>query len=256
MIIPEDWDRPDIENDSLCSRFQYTSYSKDGVTVPCRLYRAENRKNAPLVVFLHGADAVGSDNEKQLSIHDIGTMFAGDYWQKLHPCHIIAPQYDRGMHWSTDQMDELIDAMVVDFAGELGADSDRIYIYGYSAGGVGALRYIKEHPKRYAGAIAICGATSVEHIDALRHTPLWMIHAADDSIVKATYRDPKIKELYHYGSQDIYELLGHESNNMKYTRLPKGYMMERYGVNPHCSWVEVSNSKNTIYGEWLLTRRS
>ena len=47
----------------------------------------------PLVIFLHGADAIGRDNEAQLAMHDIGTMFAdagGEAKAAMHHIEDIA----------------------------------------------------------------------------------------------------------------------------------------------------------------------
>ena len=256
MILPDDWDKPGKENRKLCRKFEYASYSNDGITLPYRLFRADAKEPVPLVMYLHGADAVGTDNKKQLKLHDIGTMFAKQKWQEKHPCHIAAPQYDIDMHWSKDDVAWVFNSLVDKLCHDLNVDIKRLYIYGYSAGGVGTLKYLKDYPGKYAGAIAICGAVSVGKIEELKKTPLWMIHASDDNIVKATYMEPGLKKLYHYGSRDVYEKIGNDAENLKYTELPGGYMADHYGVNPHCSWVEVSDDNNFQYREWLFQQKN
>ena len=139
--------------------------------------------------------------------------------------------------------------------GRLHADPDRIYIYGYSAGGVGTLRLLKENPKVFAAGISICGATGKSDLDALKDKPLWLVHAADDGIVKASYQTQGQKELFHFGSRDLYELLADEAQKLRYTEYPAGYMKAHYGVNPHCSWVAVSDEKNQEFGNWLFQQK-
>lgn len=39
------------------------------------------------------------------------------------------------------------------------------------------------------------------------------------------------------GSADIYEILGDTAEDMHFTEYPEGFMKEKYGVNPHCTWV-------------------
>ena len=43
-------------------------------------------------------------------------------------------------------------------------DDQRIYIYGYSAGGVGCFEILKYHPDVFAAAVPICGATGWENL--------------------------------------------------------------------------------------------
>ena len=253
MHLPPDWDQPKAGNEQLCGRFLAGVFTRKGQRLPYRYLQNPSEEALPLVVYLHGADAVGTDNESPLALHDIGTIFATDEWQAAHPCHILAPQYHFRSHWSTDEMNDMVDALVRGHAGLCHADWNRIYLYGYSAGGVGTLRYIKSHPGFYAAAISICGATGREDMERLAELPLWLVHAADDAIVKASYEDGSGRK-YHFGSRDLYEALHEQAPTLRYTELPAGYMKETYGVNPHCSWVEVSEHV-AEYGEWLFSQK-
>lgn len=97
MLLPPDWDKPSPANEKLCEKFNYGQYETNGFCLPYRLFVPETQeKFVPLVLHLHGADAVGNDNESQLSTHDIGTMFVRDEWQQEHPCFVLAPQYGHG----------------------------------------------------------------------------------------------------------------------------------------------------------------
>lgn len=135
-------------------------------------------------------------------------------------------------------------------------DRNRVYIYGYSAGGVGTLGFLKDSPNFYAGAVSICGATGKNGMENLPHTPLWLVHAADDQIVKASYKDNSTRELAHFGSRDLYEEMRHIPNwDFRYTEYPAGWMQEHYHVNPHCSWVAVSGEHGTEIREWLFAQK-
>ncbi len=255
MIFPKDWDKPSPGNRELCGKFGFGEHRSEYVeqTMPYRLFRGEG-EHLPLVIYLHGADAVGDDNVRPLAIHDIGTMFAREAFQAVHPCHILAPQYGYGSHWSMDGVKAAVQELVEQMAEELDADPERIYIYGYSAGGVGTLRLAKEHPDFYAAAISICGATGKIGMKNLCEIPLWMVHAADDEIVKCSYQE-RGGRMYHYGSRDLYEALEAEAPLLKYTEYPRGYMQEHYQINAHCSWVCVSDEKHPEFGEWLFAQR-
>ena len=255
MVLPLDWDVPKKNNSILCKKFEHHVYSSHCLTLPYRAFFSKTKESVPLVVYLHGADAVGTDNELQLSLHDIGTMFARDAWQEEHPCHILAPQYFRGKHWSADGMGDAVHELIMQAIHGWNVDESRIYLYGYSAGAVGTLRYLKAYPDLFAGAIAICGATGESQLENLRGIPLWLVHAEDDRIVKVTYREDNGLKLHHYGSRDLYGALQNGNPTLKYTEYPAGYMKEHYGVNPHCSWVAVSDERNPQYVNWLFQCR-
>ena len=252
MILPSDWDKPSKENKELCDRFSYNSFDYSGVLL-YRLFVPDSMEKVPLVVFLHGADAFGSDNELQLSMHDIGTVFARDEWQSSHPCFVLAPQCSKGRQWSNlldaSRVCALIKALSEKYTN---IDLSRIYIYGYSAGAVGCFGILKYHADIFAGAVAICGATGKEDLKVLTRTPIWMVHAADDAIVRASYRSGGI-DLGHLGSRDIYEDLKDTHPDLHYTEYEAGLLKERYGLNPHCSWVLAGMEENIK--EWLFGKR-
>lgn len=250
MGLPADWDKPSPENKILCDRFLYDTYEHAGI-LPYRLFIPDCTENVPIVVFLHGADAYGNDNELQLSMHDIGTVFAADDWQKIHPCYVLAPQCRRGRHWAGLIEGERVCALVNMLREKYdNIDPERIYIYGYSAGGVGCLEMIKYHSVLFAGAVSICGATGWRDLKALTKTPIWLIHAEDDLIVKASYRTGE-GESTHLGSRDIYEELKDIHQDLHYTEYKVGELKEKYGINPHCSWVLAGRDERVK--EWLFS---
>ncbi|MBR1742444.1 MAG: hypothetical protein IJ733_11390 [Lachnospiraceae bacterium] len=247
------WDRPGEENADRVNRFQRDEYGKGRICIPYRLYQSEGEGSLPLVVFLHGADAVGEDNESQLSLHDVGTVFAAPSWQEKHPCHIIAPQYMRGMHWANPVMINALQSLVEYAAEALRADKSRIYIYGYSAGAIGIFSLLKEYSSYYAAAIPICGSTSTENIERLAETPMWLFHAADDPIVSSGRLKMNFGRNEHLGSHVIAEQLQKvDGADVHYTEYPEGVMMDKYGLHPHCSWVLMGQDERAK--EWLFSK--
>jgi predicted peptidase len=193
-------------------------------------------------------------------MHDIGTYPARDDMQSRHPCYILAPQYGEMKHWAMPEIRGPLWELLTDtIDSHNDIDRNRIYVYGYSAGGVGLLKLLKEHPGFFAAAVSICGATGLNDIDNLLKTPLWMVHAADDTIVKSTYRTDRLREPANLGSADIYaHFAGAESvkgSELRYTEYPAGYMQEHFGVNPHCSWVAVSDPGNREIWDWMFLKR-
>lgn len=222
--------------------------------MPYRLFVPGTARNVkvPLVVYLHGADAYGDDNETHLELHDIGTVFFREDWQKKHPCFVAAPQIKAGDHWAhptdNNRVCQIISELIAEYP-EI--DPDRIYIYGYSAGGVGVLGLLKTHPEIFTAAISICGATNLDGMDNLMSVPLWLIHAADDDIVRCTYRTGVAANSAWYGSRDIYAYFDKKHPDLHYTEYPAGYMKGQYGVNPHCSWVAAGADEEVK--NWLFS---
>lgn len=258
MLLPPNWDKADAGNDKLCAKFLKKIYNGSSGSLNYRFYEPVGRKDKalPLVLYLHGADAAGDDNELQLDMHDIGTFLARDDMSKRHPCYVLAPQYPEMKHWAMPEVKDLLWGLVDEtIRDRTDIDLDRIYIYGYSAGGVGTFRLIKERPGFFAAALSICGATGTWNIESLLRTPLYMVHAVDDMIVRSTYRTKKTGWPGNMGSADIYDRFRKDHKDLKYVEYPAGFMEDRYGVNPHCSWVAVSDLKSLDIWEWLFAKK-
>ena len=74
---------------------------------------------------------------------------------------------------------------------------------------------VQRHPDTFAAAIAICGAGSTEPVKnyALK-TPFWIIHGADDNVVKPTYSLQMANAMLEAGARPrvtVYEHANHNS---------------------------------------------
>ncbi len=259
MRIPEDWDTASSDNASLCAKFTFGEHVYGGRDLPYRLFtpkKTGDSKRYPLVLYLHGADAVGQDNRKQLDMHDIGTCLAKDEWQRENPCYILAPQYRKHMHWAGPGMAQHLMSLIEEILSmNTDIDESRVYMYGYSAGGIGALEFIKQYPNSFAGAIIICGATIGKGMDKLTYTPMWLFHAEDDTIVPCGDRSFIPIEGTYLGSRPIFRLLEPRmGEHVRYTEYPRGWMKNTFGINPHCTWVPVGVNK--VCWKWLFSQQN
>ena len=250
MKVPEDWDLPSAGNDKLCERFSHFIHGANP-GMPYRLFTPNTNERVPLVVYIHGADAYGLDNEAPLAMHNIGTVLARDSWQAKHPCFILAPQCGQGSTSFRDQASETICKITSLIVGSNPLiDTSRLYIYGYSAGAAKTFSILKNHPGLFAAAFAICGATDRLGAEKLADVPLSLMHALDDTIVRASYKTAFDSHPVFLGSSDLYEEIKDLSGDITYKSFPVGYMKEHYGINPHCTWVPASEDE--VIWEWMF----
>jgi predicted peptidase len=212
-----------------------TLASKGGVALPYRLFVPKNydpSKKYPLVFALHGYGERGSDNDKQLTIHHLATLWARDSVQARHPSFVLAPQCpangdDRWIYvdfgkGSYDQSKvpiskylvaalEILDTTLVRYA----IDTNRLYVAGLSMGGYATWDVISRYPKRFAAAVPICGGADTSKATLIRHMPIWTFHGDADGTVPVK------------STREIVAALRKAGGSPKYTEYP--------GVD-HGSW--------------------
>ena len=260
MLISEwvrripDWDVPSKDNDNVCAKFKHRVFDEDFIKIPYRLFVPHvinSHKKIPLIVFLHGADVTGYDNEIHIRAHDIGAIYARDRWQALQSSIIFAPQYHEGTHWSHESVREKLFIIIERLIEEYECiDINRICIYGYSAGGMGVFKMLMQRPHFFYRAMIICGAVTSDDIDNLVYTPMWLFHAEDDNIVPCEARRG-LGEYRYYGSAAVYDALHDKmQDDIRYTQYKAGELKEKYKINPHCSWVLASRNEEAL--RWLI----
>jgi len=166
----------------------------------------------PLILWLHGAGSVGTDNFKQIS----GASLRGTHtWtapqvQAKHPAFVLAPQSWTGS-WPTDfpTVLELLNAVENEFS----IDSARIYVAGQSMGGFGTWYFIATRPDLFAAAIPLCGGGNVSNARLIAHIPIWAFHGESDRTVPVTESRKMIAAIRQAGGDPRYteyKGVGHE----------------------------------------------
>ncbi len=179
------------------TRNDFLSFNLNGV--PYRLFIPENYTTSskyPLVLHLHGAGVMGTNNESQL---DRWAMtFAQDSIQKKYPSFVLVPQTNAGwangsrgytytMYSSiTSKLSTVLD-IIDNLREEYRIDSTRLYITGLSMGGFGTWDLICRKPDMFAAAIPICGGGDTTYADVLKNIPLRVFHGSNDVTVPARY---------------------------------------------------------------------
>jgi len=157
--------------------FRYTLRSpKESVRSP------KGEGELPLLIYLHGAGADGTNGLKPLLRRCVLPVFRAR--QKYH---LLVPQEGLGFVYGDEFSEDLEDVI----ASIPRVDRARIYIAGTSMGGCGAVIECRRHPERYAAAVpAVAALNNLKNpanhkneycrpldgaaYDALAKTPMWL----------------------------------------------------------------------------------
>lgn len=218
----------------------------NGVELPYRYLPApKDGKLYPLVVFLHGLDERGTDNQKQL-IHG-GKLFANDTLRKKFPAMVIFPQCPETTFWAYQKVpklgatltlpanepqtkvEEALKALIDACAKMPNVDPERIYLVGISMGGMAVFDLAARYPDTFAAAVPICGSIAPGRLGKPSRTAWRIFHGGNDKLVPPT------------GSRCAKEELEKAGNKVEYTEYPK----VGHGV-----WFKVFDRPD--FHEWLF----
>ena len=144
------------------------------VTLP-EGYDADDDREWPLLLFLHGAGERGN-NLDIVGVH--GPLKERRQGQDL-PFVIVAPQVPAGGRWTVGRVAAAMDTAIETYR----IDTDRVYVTGLSMGGYGTWEVIERMPERFAAAVPICGGGNPIGLSAAREVPVWNFHGAMDRVV-------------------------------------------------------------------------
>jgi predicted peptidase len=197
---------PDIDG------FEAHVFRSASGAIPYRLFRPTGEdasRRYPLVLFLHGIEALGSDNSRQIS----GLDHAGSHlWTSpaAQPCFVVAPQCPAGHFWvnpftrGPSGSLRRVMALVEELQRQLPIDADRIYVAGQSMGAFGVWALIENWPDRFAAAVPVCGGGRVSMAGRMTAVPIWAFHGAADPIVPAHESRRMIAALERAGGNPRY----------------------------------------------------
>jgi len=191
--------RPD---ESRTIREVYVNDGLDGYRIPYVLYLpADYDENGsyPVLLFLHGADERGDDNERQLfhcvdELYDTRPALMDETIFLLPQC----PADEQWVDWpwtdgcySADEIPEsralstvmeILDKVLTGYA----CDTDRVYIMGISMGGYGTWDALVRHESVFAAGVALCGGGDPTKAERLKEIPIWSAHGTADTTVPYT----------------------------------------------------------------------
>ncbi len=191
---------------------------------------AQSGVKYPLIVMLHGRSG-----------HAYGGWVLADEIEKNGmPVFVVVPSMEEDIDdwtakkflWADLKHPRPIDHVALltkRLIAELPIDPAKVYVTGYSMGGVGTFGMLAAYPDLFAAGVPICGGWYPEDAPKFTNMPIWAFHGAADSIVSVSQTRNIISAIEKVGGAP------------KYTEYP--------GVD-HNSWVRAYN--DPALWSWLL----
>ncbi|MBI3271331.1 MAG: dienelactone hydrolase family protein [Planctomycetes bacterium] len=181
-----------------------------GETLPYRLFVPPGRdpKNKlPLVFHLEGNGSQGNDLRKpwrhwpQLCIEE--------WAQAKYPCLYLTPRCLEGQMWvrggaGLTQSLRLALEVLDRVAAEHNADTDRLYVLGFSMGGFGTWDVIGRLPDKFAAAIPISGGGDPSRARSFVNLPIWAFHGGADPVCPVAGTRAMVNALRQLGGHPRY----------------------------------------------------
>lgn len=127
-------------------------------------------KQYPLCIYLHGSSNTGSGLEKREPGAN-GLISEAIYGK--NPSFVIAPEAPTGTK-SFKEISARIYALIEHMTSHLPVNRDRIYVTGYSMGGMGSWALIAGRPEMFAAAAPIGGPLGGTKVGELPNMPIWL----------------------------------------------------------------------------------
>ncbi len=223
------------ERTSMFGLYPYKSPNENVVFPYYLLGPKDAQKGAkyPLIVVLHGRSGHAYG----------GWVLADQVVNRGMPTFVLVPMMednvknwmDPTFRWRDFKNPRPIDHVALltkKMIGELPIDPSRVYITGYSMGGVGTFGALKEFPDIFAAGVPICGGWHPEHAKEFITTPIWAFHGSEDKGPPPEY------------SRNMVEAIRKAGGTAEYTEYPGvGHNSWIYAYNEPSLWVWLFRQK-------------
>jgi glyoxylase-like metal-dependent hydrolase (beta-lactamase superfamily II)/poly(3-hydroxybutyrate) depolymerase len=194
--------------------FKYAKYQDGkGNVLPYRYFEPAEKNDSvtkyPVILYLHGENECGTDNEAQLTTTECATIWAEPDHLAKNPVYVLAPQSPEGSDWSTEPVYGSVLTLLKQFIeSHPDIDSKRIYIVGFSMGGTGVWNMILKNPALFAAAMPISGNADsflgdYDAFAALKNMPVLVIHSVDDPVSPVSGSNNAIAALQAAGNRCV-----------------------------------------------------
>nr|MCR5671673.1 alpha/beta fold hydrolase [Butyrivibrio sp.] len=161
----------------------------------------------------------------------------GEEKQAEYPCYIMAPQIENNVFLSASSRKSLYDELKTEAerlvkAGRV--DGDRIYIMGYSFGGLATTEFAENYPDYIAAAIVMCPAltyddSSTQNLKLMKDVPVWFAHAGGDNVIPVNVSRSAVSTLEALGAPEVH-YTEFSDEEMKTAGAMYGYHQADYAV--------------------------
>lgn len=162
----------------------------------------------PLILYLHGAQAVGADISKSFGKGLPGAInrdnVLRDYPFIVLAPHFKGPEEDNSIPWDNDKISEVLDWVESQYS----IDEDRMIGSGVSLGAKGIIDFALAFPDKLAGIAPISGNAFVEDICTISNVAVWTFHGDADGTIPISGIDTRPGQGNgRFGSQVIIDSL-------------------------------------------------
>lgn len=171
------------------------------LTLPQNYYQ-ERGKQWPVIFYLHGSSARGSDIKK---IQRYGLPYYLSNGKKMDYI-VVSPQCPEGKNWLTD---DWFNPVYDEVAEKFRIDESRIYLVGMSLGGFGTWALANRWPHRFAAISPMCAGAHLAWVDNLSRIPTWIFHGTADTVVAFSR------------SEEMARAMKTTNSNLRFSRLMK-----------------------------------
>jgi predicted peptidase len=155
----------------------------------------------PLLVYLHGSGARGTDGSKPTK-DGLGPLVKAQ--EKTFDMLVLFPQSETG-DWEADTPEgQRALAILADVVRDYAVDRQRLYLTGTSRGGFGVWSLAARHPDKWAAVVPICGGGDPATAPAFKHLPCWCFHGAEDKVINVSQSQRMIEALRTAGGTPRY----------------------------------------------------
>jgi predicted peptidase len=267
----------DGEIRELVDEFSTGSFTHEDTTLTYANYEPQKTKGQeknPLIIWLHGGGEGGTDATIPLAANKATALASEEIQAYFEGAHVLLPQTPtRWMDGFTGNSDgtsiyqEALMELIKDYVAEhKDVDPNRIYIGGASNGGYMTMLMIRDYPDYFAAAYPVCEGLrdwliSNEDIQALKQTPIWFVHAKNDTTLLPDQNTvPTYNRLVAAGATNVHLSLFDDVHDT--SGLYKNADGTPYQYPGHWSWIYVYNNdpvttingKSTTIMEWLAAQ--
>lgn len=176
-------------------------------------YDRDPPQRLPMILFLHGAGARGSDLEL---VRQNGIPHNLENGQDL-PFIVVSPQCPAESHWTLHI--EALNALLDDVLAQYRVDENRIYMTGMSLGGAGTWMLAGVYPERFAAVAPISARIVPLPLNRLKDLPIRAFHGEADDIIPLSEAQRTVDALDAIGGNAelvIYPGVGHDAWKQTY----------------------------------------